>query len=596
MYLLPQDPTEDKLKGEIQMSFKVFFRTFCILALLVSVPSALWAAEGAEAPVKVAVLPFTMHAPGDMAYLQDGIRDMLTSRIAWQGKVQVVDRAATTQAFQGSKGDLSQAEAVRIGSNLKADYVLFGSVTAMGQSVSIDAKMVPVTGTGEPLPLYAQTKSHDEVIPQVNMFAQQINQKIFKRATDMPQTAAADNEGLGNQNPEILVPDAMQSGDRISYLNPNFIEVTSESSLRQSGVWRSQTFSGGIVGMDVGDLDGDGQVEAVTVTRDEVTVYRRQAQGMKTIAKFTGEKVDRFLSVSLVDTDRDGRAEIYVTNLRRLNKVNPAGSENIYGAGYTDELASMGFQFVGGKLQQIFKNAPYFLNGVDLPKRGKVLLGQAKGSIKDGAFKGDIYEMQLRGGSLSPSVPANLPSRCNVYNFARADINGDHAEETILIDSSNEMLILSATGDQIWKGDRLFAATTNTFEAKVEDRRYNSVDVYAIPSPIVITDLNNDGIPEIVVNRSADSVARFLPNSLKYFDKSEIVSLSWDQLGLVENWKTRDISGMVTAIRLGDLDNNGSTELVGSLVLAKDFLKLWDSKSTIFSYDLNVSKQAPARQ
>ena len=122
------------------------------------------------------------------------------------------------------------------------------------------------------------------------------------------------------------------------------------------------------------------------------------------------------------------------------------------------------------------------------------------------------------------------------------------------------------------------------------------VDLIPLVENIVITDLNNDGIPEIVVNRSIDSVARFLPNSMKYFDKSEIVSLSWDQLGLVENWKTRDISGMVTAIRLGDLDNNGSTELIGSLVLAKDFLKLWDSKSTIFSYDLNVSKQAPARQ
>ncbi|GLI34074.1 FG-GAP-like repeat-containing protein [Desulforhabdus amnigena] len=579
------------------MLHRKFFCKWIILALLLSGASGAGAAEDSQSPVKVAILPFSMHAPSDLAYLQDGIRDMLASRLAWQGKVQVVDRAATTQALHGSKADLSLGEAVKIGSSLKADYVLFGSITAVGQSVSIDAKMAPVSGTGEPLPLYAQTRTLDDVVPQINQFAQQINQKVFSRTTESPQASEADTEeSMANRNPELLVPGTMQSGDKISYLNPNFIEVTPESSLRQSGIWRSQTFKGGIVGMDIGDLDGDGVVEVVTVTANELTVYRRQAQGMKTIARFNGDNVDRFLWVSLVDTDRDGKDEIYVTNLRKFIKTRPGGSENIYGADSKEELASFGFTFIDGKLQPSFKNAPYFLNGVELPKRGKVLLGQAKGSVTEGPFRGDIYEMQMRAGDLAALVPANLPSRCNVFNFARADINGDHSDETILIDSSNEMLILNSSGDQIWKGDRLFGATTNYFEAKVEDRRYNSVDVYAIPSPILITDLNKDGIPEIVVNRSRDILAKFLPNSMKYFDKSEIVSLSWDQLGLVENWKTRDISGMVTAIRIADMNHDGNTELVGSLVLAKDFLKLWESKSTLFSYDLNVSPQNPAKQ
>jgi hypothetical protein len=81
----------------------------------------------------------------------------------------------------------------------------------------------------------------------------------------------------------------------------------------------------------------------------------------------------------------------------------------------------------------------------------------------------------------------------------------------------------------------------------------------------------------------------FLPQGLKYFDRGEIVSLSWDNLGLIENWKTREVNGMLTAIRIAEMNKGGPKELVASLVLAKDYMKIWESKSSLFSYDLNIS-------
>lgn len=565
--------------------------------LLMNTPACL-AAQPAGVPVRVAILPFSMHTPPDLAYLQNGIRDMLTSRLAWQGKVQVIDRSATEQAVKGARGDVSLGEAVRIGGALKADYVLFGSLTALGQAISIDAKMAPVSGTGEPLSLYAQTRSMDEVIPQINQFAQQINQKVFARPDESARTAAAEAEALSTRNPELLVPGTMVAGDRISYLNPNFIEVTPEDSLRQSGLWRSQTFQGGIIAMDIGDFTGDGRQEIVTATFNKITVYRKENQGLKVIGTFNGTNVDHFLWVVGADTNRDGKDRIFVTNLKKLNTTRAAQSDSALGdPGYNIILSSFALSLEGGRLELIADNIPYFLNALPFGKRGKILLGQAKGSINEGPFKGDIYEMQLRGTSLVPTVSLNVPTRCNIFNFARADINNDKMEETIVIDKSNKMVILNSAGELIWRGDRIFAATTNTFEGKVEDRRFNLVDLYAIPSPIVVADINKDGIPEIIVNRSTSNVDKFLPDSMKSYDKSEIVSFSWDQMGLVENWKTREISGMVTGVRLGDLNGDGTTELVASLVLAKDLLKLWESKSTIFSYDLNVSpSKTAARQ
>ena len=567
----------------------------CLVSILFAIfASGAWAAEAPTTPVTVAVLPFSMHAPPDLAYLQDGIRDMLTSRLAWQGKVQVVDKNSVSQAMKGGKGDLAPEEAKRIAKSLKADYVLFGSLTALGQSVSIDAKMAAVTGNAEPVALYTQTKSMDEVIPQINRFAQNINQKVFSRGGE-ESAAASENESNANRNPEFLVAGMLQNKENISYLNPNFVELTNEASLRRAGVWRSQEMAGSIFGMDIGDLDGDGKNEVVLAAPDKIMVYKREAQGLRPIATYNGDKTDRFLWVSVVDVNRDGKSQIYVTNLKRRNEVGAAPAESAKGTrGFTENLSSFGLSLVGGKLQPVGSPVPYYLNGVVLPKRGKVLIGQEKGEPSDGPFKPGISEMQLRGGKIATSIPVSLPSKCNVFNFAVADINNDHLDEFIVVDANNHLVVLNAAGDTIWKSDRTFASTTNQFEGKVGDRRYNEVEAFFMPSSIQITDLNGDGISEIVVNRNIENPSRFLPDAMKYFDKGEIVSLSWDNMGMVENWKTREIAGMVTAVRVADLNNEGKSQLVLSVVSARDLLKLTSPKTVIVTYDLNVTA-SPAK-
>ncbi len=89
-----------------------------------------FAADAPGLPVRVAILPFSMHTPPNLSYLQDGIRDMLTSRLAWQGKVQVVDRSATNQALQGLKGEMTLNGAVRRDEIRKGQHVLLARETA----------------------------------------------------------------------------------------------------------------------------------------------------------------------------------------------------------------------------------------------------------------------------------------------------------------------------------------------------------------------------------------------------------------------------------------------------------------------------------
>jgi hypothetical protein len=323
-------------------------------------------------------------------------------------------------------------------------------------------------------------------------------------------------------------------------------------------------------------------------------VYRKENQGLKIIATFDAGKVDRFVWVCVADAFREGKPYIFLTNLRSKSSSAAAADKSTDNFGTGEDVSSYVLTVSGGKIQVVADKIPYFLNTVHLGQRGKVLVGQEKAPKTEGAFKGDIYEMQLRGNSLAPAAAVSTPSGCNVFNFVKADLKNDHLEEFVTLDDSHKLTILSAAGDKVWKGNALFGATTNAFESKVEDRRFNLVDSFSIHSPMLITDLNKDGILELVVNRNTTTFDKFLPDSMKAYEKGEIVSLSWDQLGMVENWKTREIDGQITSIRVGDIDGTGHNQLVLSVVHPKDLLKLWDSKSSIVSYDLNVGA-APAK-
>ncbi len=565
----------------------------CVLMIALAaaiVPSALAQDSGVKT---VALVPFQMNTPKDLYYLQDGVWDMLRSRLAWPGKVRVLDKAMVLDAVK-SPGAIQDADGARnLARRLKADYVLYGSLTALGEAVSVDATVVPAAADDPPMQFPFQSPSLNQLIPTVNQMAETINRQLFNRSAGAA-TQPVPSEGASTRNPELLLPESVMPGQTISYLNPNFIEVTPEGSLRQPGLWRSQTFSEAVLSIDVGDVDGDGRDELVALSANRLTVYRRLDQGLQSGAEHRAGKLDTFKWVALADADGDGRLEILVSNIFQRNKGRNPGPESIKLSDTEWEPASLVLKFDGKRLTVLAERIPYFVNAVPFPNRGRVPIAQAKGRYGD-LFDSEIFEWRLRDGKAITTAPVTLPPQCNVANFTAGDFNGDGAVEYAVITADNRLLIVDSAGNRLWRSrQQQFGATTNYLLGKVEDLRYNNVEYYYVPSPILVTDLNKDGIAEIVVNRSPDTSSRFLPQGFKYYEAGEVVSYSWDQMGLVENWKTREVSGMVSSIRVGDLNADGTPELIASLVLGKDLLKLWEARSTVFSYDLNVGKKAHA--
>ena len=100
------------------------------IAFLVLMHGPVAAEEGKEAQT-VAVLPFEMHAPDSLAYLQDGLRDMLASRLAANGGAKILERAKIDALLKEPGKVLQQKEAVELARELGVDYVVTGSLTSL---------------------------------------------------------------------------------------------------------------------------------------------------------------------------------------------------------------------------------------------------------------------------------------------------------------------------------------------------------------------------------------------------------------------------------------------------------------------------------
>ncbi len=550
-----------------------YIRKFLVFVLIIPL---LFTAAGsaAETAKKVAILPFEINAPEDLSYLREGIMDMLASRISWEGKVEVIEEQLVKEALAGREGALNEAAAREVGTTLGADYVLFGSLTVFGDSVSIDAKMVALREERPPVSVYAQTKGMGEVIPRINDFAQDINNKIFGRGPTAV-AAAPSQPRFSKAHPETIM-----SGPAPSTPAPqggsSFVQLQSGREA-SSDIFKSQKLSFPVLGMDVGDLDGDGRPEIVVLSKlKEVIVYQWDQGRLNKRGSFQAEKRDNLVWVCLVDANHDGKAEVYVSNLR------------------DQRLASYVLEWRGDRLKKLATEIQWYFNRLTVPGKETILLGQKK-NMED-IFIPGVYHLQFAGGAYEPLEGISLPRRANVFNFTQGDLDGAGKLETAFIFPGKERLyLIDDDGTRLWQSREYYGATANILEGISPDSGStrvpggggatddDEVETYYIPSPLLLVDLNNDKRLELLANRNLSLTTRIL-SGVRNFSDGEIQSLAWIGDDLLPQWKTRPLRGMVVSYRLADVDGDGQEELVAAAVLERGTFK--KSKSIIYVYEL----------
>ncbi len=536
-------------------------------------------AAAAETAKKVAVVPFTVHAEKDLTFLQQGVVDMLTSRLSEEGKVTVLGRDETAAALAGVEGPLNPEKATQLGRKLGADYVLYGSLTVFGDSVSVDAKMVDVSGAAQPISFFTQSQSLGEVIPAIDRFSAQINQKVFGRTVSQP-AAVATAPAPQPVQPQAAGPDIHEHPEKL--IAGGFGEAGQRQGMGQGGIsltrpWKSRSFNKLINGIDLGDVDADGKMETVIATPDKVLIYRFEKQRFFQVGEIAIPGSRYPVGVDIADINGNGIPEIFVSALN--------GAKN--GA------SSVVFEYAGGEYKTVVTDAPYYFRVSDRTgAMGPRLYGQRQSLGKD-PFAEPIDQMVWEAGDYV-SAGRTLPGKkANALGFAVGDPMQNGGEQILIYNREDYLTLLDpSSGDVIWKSGSRLGGSTLALTLGTGGRGDTDNRSY-LPMRIRALDLDKEPGSEVIVAENHEVTGRLL-EQFRVFNKTELHILSWDGIGLGPIWKTRSISGYIRDFAVGDFDGDGTKELVAALVSEEGRIAFTEAKSAIIAFDILVTPKKGA--
>jgi TolB-like protein len=180
----------------------------CIASVLLHV---CYLGRGIASGDQVAVLPFEINADEDIEYIHRGIRVMISSRIAGGDHITVIEHNVVRDVLAVvTPTKLTNKVVQDIGSRLGADYVVFGSITKIGNNLSIDIKLLSVLSGGIAVPVFTQSLGLDEVIPEITVLAQEIRGIISTGFEDLkPKTTGIE---LPEANETVLKEESETGG------------------------------------------------------------------------------------------------------------------------------------------------------------------------------------------------------------------------------------------------------------------------------------------------------------------------------------------------------------------------------------------------
>ena len=527
------------------------FRMVVIVSLLMTFLGASFALG--EERIKVAIIPFKINSPEKLDYLEGAIYDMLASRLSIDKNVIVLERAKIEKSLgKDYSTSMDENNAVSLGKRVGADYVVLGSLTKLGETFSLDAKMYDVAKKTRTTSAYAQGSGMDALIPKINEFARNMNFIILGY---VPAEGVAGYTGTQTENPNFIFATR---------------DLMSKSDFRKSPFWDIQ-----IKGVEVGDIDGDEINETIVIDRNDLWVYKRGKEEFELLMKYSGKPLNNFLTVDVLNLNNNEYDEIFITNVDK------------------GRLRSFVLEYDPKKkeLVRIENNIDYYFRVFALPGKTPILLGQKMGMGEP--FYGPIYELGYRNGEYVETRTLNYPSPFKIYGITLPlDIDYDGKLEIVKIDDENHLRIVSPSGDDEWKTKEYWGGVVNYFNTKEEEEKKavgadpDEEGQVFIPGRIFVTDLNHDGLYELLVNKNISETINLIPK-FRLYETSEIYNLAWDGVNLSENWRSRLIDGYVADYQLKDVDTDGIDELVVAVVFSFEMTALVPPSSGVLIYELS---------
>ncbi|MBI5888006.1 MAG: VCBS repeat-containing protein [Deltaproteobacteria bacterium] len=515
-----------------------------IVCLLAIIPPSYAFSAGA----KIAILPWKVNSAENLDYVKDAMPDMLSSRVGAGASVEVLRSDVVKDAAEAERksGEITEAAAASIGRKLKADYVLYGSLTVFGAAASLDAKFLNVKD-GTVTPFFAKGAGIDSVIGMADKLSADLLSALSPAPAQKPVLTPSTEKTL--PSPELLKPAQTPMEENSFIIKP-------KDTGFQKALWMSQRMSGEFIAMAAADIDKDGTKELFLLKNSSVVIARLTNGKLDVVNELANDGPDQNIAITAFDADGDGVPEVYVSALRRGQP-----------SGFAIEFKDNGFKATQAGIKWAMRTAHA---GKDI-----VLIGQ-KFRKSDG-FYGALRLLKKQGAEIVDAGPfeavsPGLPGRLNLYRFEV--IRG--AKDNILaaLDDREYLRLYKKDADgkweQFYKSMDFYGGTLDMVNTGDEDLpALGDQEFFTVAGRFFVDDLNNDGKQELVIKRNIPGGLGRYAKVARSFTSGAIVNLSLEGIDdagseasiLSENWRTKEVSGYIADFFIDDLAGDGRRQM-----------------------------------
>lgn len=490
----------------------------------------------ASAASRILVMPFTVHSSDDLEFLQKGITDMLVSRLEWENKVIVI------------VADKPGEDMAALASKVHPDYVVTGSLTVLGDRVSTDARVLVGTEKTPVLSFGRVGHQQADVISHIDELATLINSRLLGRGSlSENQPAAAIPAAI--QKPSATAVQTDQVAERPSPgLNREGLPYTRKKDVVElaplpiNGI---EEFKDQLRGLSAGDVDGDGTVDIVTITANDLSVYGMKQNRWVRLAQYGS--VGNFVGVDTDDLNKNGRHEIFVTNFDNTHS----------------RVISFVLEWDGTTLQPLAAQLPWYFRSVDLAHQKGIIVGQRQG-LGD-RFSPGIYKMVWKNEAYGPGERLPLPDGVNVFGFAMGAVRSPDKLEVVRYTSDGYIQILDRAGEEAWVSTDTYGGGSNVIIFSAENPKDEPDYVYLAPR-IHLHDLDGDGIEEMMAVNNQKSFLTGVLRRHRFYEKGRLEWLKWYGQGIRSTARTLDVARFIADSALVDVDGDGSLDILAAVV------------------------------
>jgi hypothetical protein len=483
---------------------------------------------------KIVLLPLAVYADKPLNHIRKGVASMLASRLSGRGVEVIRDERVEGYVTEKEKqGITSKNRAEELAKILEADCAIFGSITAIGGGYSLDLSLLELDKEGSPLTNISRAMSEDQFIPELSSVANQL------------RAAIEGKEIAAKEKPKLApLPKASPAKDIFSNLEHEKKEPSdNERGIAFQPTRESKPFtptgkiplSIAVMSLDMGDLDGDGEVELVILDREKMLVYQREGNLFVLIDTRKASWGEEFFKVSIGDIDNNKRAEMYVVS------------------SYGTRARTTVFERAG-EFKRLNRQIGH-LQVVKDPVEEKSILLFQDSKVKE-FFSGPIYRMDYgEKGKLIKSNPLPEMKRAQFYTLLLFDLDNDGNPEWLGLGEPDlneqaRLQVWNATGDLLWQGDTKLGGTNNAIRVGEAPPDGGLPPRIPFNSRIVVTDIDGDGSRDVLAIENIPIIKHLL--DFKIYTRSRLIGYRTQGTALMPGWTTDEIDYCVTDMQADD--------------------------------------------